>query len=90
MSLGKRFSIYQVLKEFSMGLEDGDKFSERPAKMVIIHSVEAETPPSLARDIPFIDLPLPKDQHWRSVEAACQNPIVNIEKPQDTELILEW
>jgi len=89
--LERDFRFIRLLKVFSMGLDDGDKFSERPAKIVIIHSVEQETPPSLARDIPFIDLPLPKDSTLeKCIESACQNPIVNIKMPEDKELILEW
>ena len=88
-TLERDFQFVRRLKSFAMDnnqneQDDDDDDASRPPKCVFIHTVEADTPNSLSREIQFYDLPLPKDYTLRqSIDDACKQPEINCKVPKE-------
>ena len=82
-TLQRDFQFIRMLKTFSMAPVVSPKY-------VILHTVEAETPNTLSRQIQFYDLPLPKDYTLRqSLREACDTAEVDCSMPKGNALE-EW
>ena len=79
-TLQRDFQFIRMLKTFSMAPVVSPKY-------VILHTVEAETPNTLSRQIQFYDLPLPKDYTLRqSLREACDTAEVDCSMPKGKAL----
>ena len=91
-TLERDFQFVRLLKSFAMNnnQNEQDDDASRPPKCVFIHTVEADTPNSLSREIQFYDLPLPKDYTLRqSIDEACRQPEINCKMPKE-EVLQNW
>jgi SpoVK/Ycf46/Vps4 family AAA+-type ATPase len=82
-TLERDFQFIRMLKTFSMSPVVSSKY-------VILHTVEAETPNTLSRQIQFYDLPLPKYYTLKqSIQKACNTSQVECSMPSENALE-EW